>query len=101
MVDDVDAQGGQVVHVVGRHFGRQLRHGHAALVRLGNQLVIHVGDVHYQRNLIAGIGQIALDGVEDHRADHVADVAGFVDRRPAKIDADFARPDRLEGFFGA
>ena len=50
--------------------------------------------------LIAGVGQIALDGVEDHRADHVADVAGLVDRRPAEIDADLARPDRLEGFFG-
>ncbi len=69
-------------------------------VRLGDQLVVHVGDVDHQRDLVAGVGQVALDGVEDHRPDHVADVARLVDRRPAEVDADLAGLDRLEGFFG-
>ena len=61
-----------------------------AVVRLGDQLVVDVGDVDDPRHLVARVGQIALDGVEDHRADHVADVARLVDRRAAEIDADLA-----------
>ena len=99
VVDHVDAQGREVVHVVGRHFRGQLRHGNAAAVRLGDQLVVHVGDVHHQRHLVAGVGQVAFHGVEDDRADHVADVAGLVDGRAAEINAHRARLDRLEGLF--
>ncbi len=71
-----------------------------ALLRFGDQLVVNVGDVHHQRDLVATVDQVALDGVEDHRSDHVADVARFVNRRAAKINARLAGRDRLERLFG-
>src|SRR5262249_31129513 len=58
--------------------------------------IIDVRDVDHQRDLIARVGEKAFDRVEDDWADHVADVARFVDRRSADVHADFARLDRLE-----
>ena len=72
------------------------RHGNAALVRLGNQLVVHVGDVHHQSDFITRVEEISLDGVENHRSDHVADVAGFVDGRSADVDAHLAGLQGME-----
>ena len=100
MIDRVDAQGLDVVHVVGRHFGGQLRHGHAPGVRFVDQLVVHVGDVYDQRDFVARVDQVSLDGIEDHRSDHVSDVAGLIDRRPAKINSHLAGRDWFEWFFG-
>ena len=100
VVDRVDAQGLDVPHVVGGHLGGQVGHGHVAGVGLGDQLVVHVGDVDHQGHFVAAVDQVAFDGVEDDRPDHVADVAGLIDGRPAEIDADLAGLDGLEGFFG-
>ena len=98
MIDRVDAHRLEVAHVVGRHLLGQGGHRHAAGFRFVDQLVVDVGDVDDQRDLIAGVDEIAFDRVEDDRPDHVADVAGFVDGRPAKIDADLARRHRLQAF---
>ena len=95
VVDRVDAHRGQVAHVVGRHFVGQRGHAHTAAIRFVDQLVVDVGDVDHQRDLVAGIGQIALDRVEDDRPDHVSDVAGLVNRGAAEVDADLARLDRF------
>ena len=99
VIDRVDAQRREVAHVVGRHLLGERGHRHAARVRLVDQLVVDVGDVDDPGDLVAAVRQVALDRVEDHRPDHVADVARLVDRRPAQIDADLARLDRLEGSF--
>ena len=101
MIDRVDAHRVEISHVVGRHFGGQLGHRNAELPRFDDQLVVDVGDIHDPSDLIAAIGEIALDGIEDHRADHVADVARLVNRRPAQIDADAAGSHRHERFLGA
>ncbi len=67
-------------------------HRDAALVGLLDQLVVDVGDVDDPVDLVAAVGEVPLDAVEDHRPDHVADVSLVVNRRPAEIDADLARP---------
>ena len=64
-----------------------------------DQLVVDVGDVDDPGHLVAEVGEVALDGVEDDRADHVADVAGLVDRRPADVHADLAGLDVWNGSF--
>src|SRR5207237_5663142 len=50
-------------------------------------------------HLIAAVGEIPLDRVENHRPDHVADVTFLIDRRSAQIDADLAGRDRLKWLF--
>ena len=84
----------EAVEVIGRHALGQLLDGRAQFPGADDQLVVHVGDVDDQRDLVAEIGQVALDRVEDDRPDHVADVAGLVDRRPADVHADLAGLDR-------
>jgi hypothetical protein len=98
-VDGVDAHCGDVAHIIGRHFLGQLAYGNSPLVAFGNELVVHVGDVYHQGDLQAVIDEVTLDGVEDHGADHVADVAGFVDRRTAEVDLHLAGRDGFKGLF--
>ncbi len=57
VVDRVDAQRPQVGHVVGGHLLGDGGHGDAALLRLGDQLVVDVGDVDDQRHLVAAVGR--------------------------------------------
>ena len=66
-----------IAHVVGGHLFGQRGHRHATGVGLVNELVVDVGDVHHERDVIARVGQVTLDRIEDHRADHVPDVAGL------------------------
>src|SRR5262249_24371515 len=72
--------------------------GGVLFLSLNDQLVVHVGDVDDERDLVAAIRQVALDGVEDDRANHVAEVAGLVDGRTADVHTDLTGHDRLEGF---
>ena len=74
--------------------------GRPVFLGLHDQLVVDVGDVDHPRHLVAEVDEVPLDRVEDHRADHVADVAGRIDRRPADVHADLAGLDRLEGLLG-
>jgi hypothetical protein len=101
MVDRIDAQRRQVPLVVGRHLLGKSRHCHPTRVRFVDQLVVDVGDVHDPRYVVARIDEVPLDRVEDHRPDHVANVARLIDRRPAEVHADLAGPDRLKSFFRA
>ena len=43
--------------------------------------------------------KITFDHIENHRADHVAEVALRIDRRSADVHADLARSDRPKRFF--
>ena len=91
MVDLIDAERGQVAVVVGDVFLGDVEHRDAALVGLLDELVVDVGDVDDPGDVVAAVGEVALDAIEDHRADHVADVGLVVDRRAAEVDADLAR----------
>src|SRR5262249_8328383 len=89
-VDAGDVELLQAVQVVGRHgVGEVLDRG-AQLAGADDQLVVDVGDVDDEGDLVAEVGQEALDGVEDDRPDHVADVAGLVDGGAADVHADLA-----------
>ena len=96
LVDRRHAEGGEIVEVVAGHLLGELLHRRAASGALDDDLVVDVGDVHDPRHLPAGVDEVALDGVEDHRADHVADVTRLVDRRPAEIHPHLAGTHCLE-----
>ncbi len=96
LVDPGHAEAGEVLEVIGRHLLGELRHRRAADGALGDDLVVHVGDVHDPGDLPAGILEVALHGVEDHRPDHVADVARLVDRRTAEVHPHVSGPHRRE-----
>ena len=99
-VDAIDAKGGQILEIVGRHLTGQIGHRDAPGGALGDQLVVNVGDVDDPGHLPAGVDKVPLDGVEDHRPDHMADVARLVDRRAAEVHPDPTRGDRLERLLG-
>ena len=90
-VDARDAECGEVVEVVGGHLLGEFRHRRAADGTLGDDLVVDVGDIDDPGHLPAGVDEISLHGVEDHRADHVPDVARLVDRGAAEIHPHVAR----------
>ena len=91
VVDLVDAERREVRVVVGDVFLGDFEHRDAALVGFLDELVVDIGDVDDPVDFVAAVGEVALDAVEDHRPDHVADVGLVVDRRPAEVDADLAR----------
>src|SRR5262249_25095716 len=98
VVDAGDAQPLEVVLVVGGDALGQLLPIDVLPGGLVDDLVIDVGDVDDEGHLVANVRQVAFDGIEDDRADHVADVAGFVDGRAAQVHADLAGPDGAELF---
>ncbi len=98
-VNPGDSELFEILLVVGGDFFGELLPIFFLLLRLIDDLVVDVGDVNDQGDFISEVSEISLDGIEDDGADHVADVAGFVDRRPADVHADFAGPDRLERLF--
>ena len=86
LVDLIDSQAGQILQIVFGVLPGHLRHRDAALARLLDQLVVHVGDVDDPRDVVAGVDQVSLDRVEDHRTHHVADVGSVVHGRAAQVD---------------
>ena len=96
VVDPVDPQRRQAIEVIAGDPLGQLPDGRSVFLSLHDQLVVDVGDVDHPGHLVAEVDEVALDRVEDDRTDHVADVAGRVDRRPADVHADLAGMDRLE-----
>ncbi len=100
LVDSVDSQRREAIKVIARHVLGQLVHRGAVFLRLDDQLVVNVGDIDHPRRLVAQVDEISLDGVEDDRPDHVPDVAGRINGRPADVHTDLAGLDGLEGLFG-
>ena len=100
VVDPVDPERLQAVEVVAGDALGQLRDGRSVFLSLHDQLVVDVGDVDDPGHLVAEVDEVALDRVEDHRPDHVADVAGRIDRRAADVHPDLAGLDRLERLLG-
>ena len=63
----------------------------ARLGRLGEDLVIDVGDVAHERDIqTVPDGEPAAQHVERHREAHVADVGGALGREPTDVDPDLA-----------
>ena len=75
----------------------QLADGDALGSRVADDLVVDVGDVHDPGHGVAAPGQVAAQEVGEEEAPEVADVGRRVDRRPAAVDADVGRVERLEG----
>ena len=85
VVDAGDVEPLEIADIVLRHPVGQLFHGRVLLAGLDDQLVVDISDIDNESHRVTEVGQVALDGVEDDRSDHVADVARFVDRRPANV----------------
>ncbi len=64
---------------------------------VGEDLVVDVGHVAHERDLVAGLDEPAPEHVDDHRAAQVADVRRGLDGRAAQVNADMPGGDRLEG----
>ena len=96
LVDRRHAESSEVVEVVAGHLLGEFGHRRAAGSALDDDLVVDVGDVHDPRHLPAGVDEVTLDGVEDHWADHVANVARLVDRRSTEIHPHLAGAHRLQ-----
>ena len=79
----------------------QLLDGGALLVGAADHLVIDVGEVLHEGDLIALVLQIAAKRVEDDRRARVADVNIVVDRRSAGVNRDLSRGDRHKLFLAA
>src|SRR5262249_32720336 len=73
----------------------QLWDRRALLLCFEDELVVNVGDVDDQRHLVTEISQVTLDCIENHGADHMADMARLVHRWAADIHAHLARLDCL------
>ena len=101
LVNRVDSHRGEVRPVVFGHLTGDFGHREAAPIRFLDQLVIDVGNVDDKRDVVPRIDEVLLNRVEDHRPDHMADVARFIDGRPAKIHTDLVFPHRNEIFLGS
>ena len=96
MIDPGDSQFLEIVQIVGGDFLGELLPIFFLLLGLVDDFVVDVGDIDHQGDLIANIGEIALDRIEDDRADHVAEVAWFIDGRSADVYTDLVGLDGLE-----
>ena len=86
----------RVLHVGGGHRPRELLAGHALLARGVVDLVVHVGDVHHERRVIALVLQEAAQQREQHVGPRVAHVYAPVHGRAAGVDAHARRVARLD-----
>ena len=80
---------------VGELRGHLLRRA-ALLVGAVDDLVVHVGEVLGEGDLVALVGEVAADDVEGQKRAAVAHVDLVVDGGPAHVHADLARLDGLE-----
>src|SRR5262249_51862724 len=98
--DAIDPQRLETRKVIGRHPLGQLLDRRPLLLRLDDQLVVNVRDVDDPYDLVAEVNQVTFDCIEDDRPDHVADMAGRIDGRPADVHPHASRNDCLERLFG-
>src|SRR5689334_16417424 len=75
--------------------------GNALFVRTLNDLVVHIGEVLDEIDLVTVVFQIPAEHVEDECAASMADVAIIVDGHAADIHPDMLRLNRLERFLSA
>ena len=71
---------------------------HARGSGIGDNAVIHIGEVHHVVQLESTQLQEAPQNILEHESAVIADVRIAVDRRPAGVHADFARLLRNKGF---
>ena len=86
----------RVLDVETGHLGRVLGRGDAELLGRVVDLVVHVGDVHDDRRLVAQVTKQPAEQHEDDVGPRVADVDPPVDGGPAGVDARAAGFARLE-----
>ncbi len=75
-----------------------LLHRNSGLRGVADDLVVHVGDVHYVADFVSALAKIAAQKIHGDEGAEVADVAVVVDRGPAGVHADLARHERPEFF---
>ncbi len=78
---------------------RQQEWIHALLVGTGNNLVIHIGEIHDKRDCIAAIFQVPADDVKYQRRHGMTNMRLVVDCWSADIHADFPRFNGFKFFF--
>ena len=83
-----------------REFVGEFLGGDAAFGGAANDLVVDVGDVANESNLITACLEPAANHVESDERAAVADVSVVVDGHAAYVHPDFAGLNRLEGFDG-
>jgi hypothetical protein len=98
MIDRVDSHAGEdalvfFTKLVGKRVGSDVQLG-----RRFDDFVVHVGDVDDPSDVESLELKIPLDGVEDHRADQMADVRGLVHRHSTEVHPDLAGTDGFEQF---
>ncbi len=71
-----------------------LLHAHTIARRVGNNLVVHICNVHHVADAVTRLAQKSLQQVYGNKTSEVSDVAVAVDRRPASIHTDFAIANR-------
>ena len=97
-------QAGERLHVLGERADvgfRQLDRRDAGLLGAGDDLVVDVGEVAHEGDVVAEEAQVAEHDVEGHQRARVADVRAVVDRHAADVHADFAGKQRDEFFEAA
>ena len=90
-------EGAHVVVVLLDEFLRQLANRDLQAPRPGDDLVVHVGEVHDESHLELGVFQVPANHVEGDGGPGMAEVAVVVNRYPAHVHADVARLPRFEG----
>lgn len=98
VIDGVDAHELQIIEIVVGHLFGEGFDCHALFVGFVDELVVDIGNVDDEGDVIAGVGQVAFDGVEDDGADHVADVSGLIDSGTAEVHFDPAGLNGLKSF---
>ena len=71
----------------------------ALFIRPLDNLVVHIGEVLDEFNLVAAEFKIPPDHIEDERAARMADMAIVIDRHAADIHPHGLRLERLERLF--
>ena len=88
------------VFVVGSNiFGGERLAADTLLVRTLDNLVIHVGEILDEFNLVAGGLKISSDYIEYERTTRMADMAIVVDRHTTDVHPNDLRLERVEQFF--
>ena len=97
----LDAQRVRVLVVLGDEALAQLLDGDALLVGAADHLVVDVGEVLHELDLVALVLQVPAQRVKHDERARVADVEVIVDGRAAGVNANLALLDRDEFLLAA
>src|SRR5206468_5823592 len=95
-VGPADADPIVVLEIRGRHLAGELRAGDGERPRRVVDLVVDVGDVRHERDVVPLVLEEALEQQVDDERTRIADVDAVVDGGPARVDADAPGLARLE-----